>query len=111
MNTIKPSAVYKNRMQRYTDDVWLIWSNKNGCWYRDNSQGYTSDISQAGLYSREEAARHMSAPDTPRKYRNTEPFPLSSVRAMLIRQREAIVMDAMQRVSRINAALSGRLDA
>ena len=29
----KPSADYRNRMERYPDTVWLIWSNKWNCWY------------------------------------------------------------------------------
>jgi hypothetical protein len=77
----KPSAVYRNRMQRYSDDVWLIWSNKWGCWYRDKSQGYTADVAQAGLFDRSEATSHYTDPKLPRSYRITEPFPLSSVRS------------------------------
>lgn len=109
MKCAKPSAVYKNRMQRYSDTVWLIWSNKNGCWYRANSQGYTTDIAQAGHFTRGEAARHMS--DGPRKYRVTEPFPLFSVRAMLFRRRDEIEQEAAQKIGRINAALAGVLAA
>lgn len=105
----KPSAVYANRMQRHADSVWLIWSNKNGCWYRDNSQGYTNDIAQAGLFDRDEAARHYVV--GPKRFRNTEPFPLSSVRAMLIRRRDEIEQQAAAQIARIDAALLFRLAA
>lgn len=85
----KPSAVYRNRMERYADTVWLIWSNKRGCWYRAESSGYTSDVAQAGTYTRAEAARHMSI--GPKKYRDTEPFPLSCVKAYMRRRVAALV--------------------
>lgn len=103
----KPSAVYANRLARYRDAVWLIWSNKWGCWYRDNHQGYTSDIAQAGLYNRDEAALHYV--DGPKRLRHVEPFPISSVRAMLHRRRGDIEREAAQQIARIDAALSGRL--
>ena len=77
----KPKAVYAGRMERYPDAAWLIWSNKWGCWYRPNSAGYTNDVTKAGIYTREEAAEHYDGPDTPRKCRDTEPFPMSAVRA------------------------------
>lgn len=105
----KPSAVYKNRLQRYADDVWLIWSNKWGCWYRDNCTGYTPDVAQAGLYDRKTAAQHYV--DGPKAYRDVEPFPLSSVRAMLMRRREEIEATAAEQIARIDVALAGRLAA
>lgn len=77
----KPKAVYAGRLERYPDAVWLIWSNKWNCWYRANSCGYTADVTQAGLYTREEAAKHYDGPATPRRNRDTEPFPMSAVRA------------------------------
>lgn len=86
----KPSAVYANRMQRYPDEVWLIWSNKWGLWYRPDSAGYTNDIAQAGLYDRETAAQHYDGPTVPKKYRDTEPFPLSSVQQLVRRRIERI---------------------
>jgi hypothetical protein len=91
----KPSAVYANRMQRYSDEVWLIWSNKWGCWYRPKCQGYTNDIGQAGLYDRETAARHYPGA-VPRKHRDVEPFPLSSVRRLLGRRAEQARAEAEQ---------------
>lgn len=33
----------------------LIWSNEHESWWRPNSQGYSPNISRAGLYEREEA--------------------------------------------------------
>lgn len=103
----KPSAVYANRMQRYADTVWLIWSNKWGCWYRDNCTGYTNDIAQAGLYDRTTAAQHYV--DGPKACRDVEPFPLSTVRAMLMRRRDQITRDAASAIARIDAALSDHL--
>lgn len=105
----KPSAVYANRLQRYPDEVWLIWSNKWSCWYRDNCQGYTNDVAMAGLYDRAAAARHYV--DGPKHMRDVEPFPLSSVRAMLELRRDEIEREAALQIARINAALSGHLAA
>lgn len=84
----KPSAVYANRMQRYPDTVWLIWSNKRSAWYRPESAGYTGDITKAGLFDRDEAAQHMRT--GPRKYRDTEPFPMAAVRQKVRRAVEAM---------------------
>lgn len=105
----KPSAVYANRLARYPDTVWLIWSNKWGCWYRDNCAGYTSDIAQAGLYDREAAARHYV--DGPKRHRDTEPFPLSAVRHQLERRKADIERESSEAIGRIDAALAGRLAA
>lgn len=107
----KPGAVYRNRMQRYPDTVWLIWSNKRGCWYRDDCRGYTDDVAQAGLYDRATAAAHYTDPKYPKSYRDTEPFPLSSVRVLLQRRREQIEREAAQAIARIDATLAERLAA
>jgi hypothetical protein len=111
MKCDKPSAVYRNRLLRYSDEVWLIWSNKWGCWYRDNCQGYTDDIAKAGLYDRATAAAHYIDPKYPKSYRDIEPFPLSTVRAMLLLRREQIAREACQAVARIDATLTERLAA
>lgn len=111
MKCAKPSAVYRNRLLRYPDEVWLIWSNKWGLWYRDNCQGYTDDIARAGLYDRAKAADHYVDPKYPKSYRDIEPFPLSTVRAMLTRRREQIELEAAQAIARIDAALAERLAA
>lgn len=78
--TAKPQLTYKGRMERHDEAFWLIWSNKWGCWYRPNSQGYTKDIAQAGIFDKAEAERHYDGPQTPRKFRDTEPFPISAAR-------------------------------
>lgn len=104
----KPSAVYRNRMQRYPDDIWLIWSNKNSCWYRSKSQGYTVDVLQAGLFTREEAAKHMS--DGPKKYRVTEPFPAQSVIASVRLRAEQLEAEAAAAQSMLDTLLDGRLE-
>lgn len=36
-------------------DVFRIWSEKHGAWYRSLSRGYTSDRASAGLFTAEEA--------------------------------------------------------
>ena len=36
-------------------DNYLIWSNEHQLWWRPNSRGYTSDLDQAGRYTRDEA--------------------------------------------------------
>jgi len=79
MTASKPTMSYKRRMES-TDALWVIWSNKWGCWYKDKSQGYTADPLKAGLFSREEALTHYK-PAAPRSHRVTEPFPISALRA------------------------------
>jgi hypothetical protein len=34
---------------------YLIWSNANGAWWRPKSAGYTTHLSAAGIYTRDEA--------------------------------------------------------
>jgi hypothetical protein len=36
-------------------ELYLVWSNQHSAWWRPNSCGYTKQISDAGLYSRDEA--------------------------------------------------------
>ncbi|MCW2763406.1 MAG: hypothetical protein JWR85_3607 [Marmoricola sp.] len=72
---MKPRMSYKRRMEA-PDALWVIWSNKWCRWYRADSCGYTADIIQAGLYTREQALEHYE-PHAPRRHRDTEPFPIS----------------------------------
>ena len=105
----KPNLVYKGRMDKFADAYWLIWSNKWGCWYRPDSAGYTSDIAQAGIYTREQAVRHYDGPGTPKKYRDTEPFPISAVRRhidLCERDVEAEYAQNMARVAKLRDALN-----
>lgn len=41
-------------------DDWLI--RKNGAWYRPSCQGYTTDLTQAGLYSESAAKARANEP-------------------------------------------------
>lgn len=100
MKATKPQLAYKNRMVRHFDAVWLIWSNKWGCWYRPNSRGYTHNIAEAGLFSKEEALMHYTPPKYPRSYRETEPFPLSAARRHVRRERQ--LMDERHTNERAN---------
>ena len=102
--TGKPSAVYRNRLERYPDEVWLIWSNKWGCWYRDKCAGYTSDIAQAGTYDRATAAGHYI--NGPKRHRDVEPFPLSCVIGYLKHRRETIEQEASAALARIDSTLA-----
>ena len=34
---------------------YLIWSNEHRAWWKPSSQGYTTELSRAGRYSRDEA--------------------------------------------------------
>ncbi len=43
-----------------TSEMYLIYSNKTSAWYRPCSKGYTSDICQAGLFTRAEAERMIA---------------------------------------------------
>jgi hypothetical protein len=36
-------------------ELYLVWSNEHGRWWRANHQGYTSIIALAGRYRRKEA--------------------------------------------------------
>lgn len=105
----KPQLAYKGRMERHDDAAWLIWSNKRGCWYRPGSAGYTSDIAQAGIYTKDEAFQHYDGPETPREYRDTEPFPISSVRRHVALARRALEAEYAKRsywLSGLESALS-----
>ena len=42
---------------------YLVWSNEHRMWWRPNSCGYTTDIAQAGRYTRAEAIKHSSGRD------------------------------------------------
>jgi len=101
----KPSAVYANRMERYPDAVWLIWSNKWGCWYRSGCAGYTSDIAQAGLYDRATAAAHYAG-SVAKKYRCTEPFPLSTVQRHIRDRIEHLQREIAERETQLAHMLS-----
>jgi hypothetical protein len=37
--------------------AYLLWDNERGMWWNPNGQGYTHSVSQAGLYSRDEAVK------------------------------------------------------
>lgn len=104
----KPKLVYKDRLERFSDAHWLIWSNKWGCWYRSDSSGYTSDIAQAGIYDRATAALHYDGPDRPKACRDTEPFPVSSVRRhidLCEREIEASYEQAVANIYRLRQAM------
>ncbi|WP_343546747.1 hypothetical protein [Sphingobium yanoikuyae] len=106
--TAKPQLTYKGRMERHSDTAWLIWSNKWGCWYRANSAGYTSDIAQAGIYTKEEAATHYDGPDVPRRFRDTEPFPISAARRhidLCARDIDRTYIQQMANIARLYAAM------
>lgn len=36
-------------------NLYLIWSNEHGAWWRPNSCGYTGDMWEAGRYTKEKA--------------------------------------------------------
>lgn len=47
-----------NKKEPLTKDVWyLIWSNEHGAWWMPDNDGYTTDIDDAGRYSKNEANR------------------------------------------------------
>jgi hypothetical protein len=37
------------------DEQYLVWSNEHQAWWRPNSAGYSTDVRNAGRYSRAEA--------------------------------------------------------
>lgn len=38
-------------------EVFLIWSNQHGAWWRPNERGYASVLEEAGIYPRADAER------------------------------------------------------
>lgn len=53
--------------------IWSIWSNEHNQYWRANCMGYTSDISEAGLYTRSDAleiCRKASVGKTPKQIPN-----------------------------------------
>ena len=59
-------------------DLYLI--RKSGAYYRPNSQGYTTNIAEAGRYTLAdaEAITHPNGPDGPRDHMSYEPAPVPS---------------------------------
>lgn len=45
------------------EEMYLVWSNEHGAWWRANAAGYTMHISRAGRYTREEAIKHCRGRD------------------------------------------------
>lgn len=39
------------------EQMYVIWSYEHSSWWRPHSMGYTVDINQAGLYTKDEAAK------------------------------------------------------
>ena len=37
------------------DEPWMVWSIEQSAWWGPNSAGYTKDVRQAGLYTKEDA--------------------------------------------------------
>lgn len=106
--TAKPQLTYAGRMERYSDTAWLIWSNKRGCWYRPESRGYTLDIAQAGIFDKAEAAKHYDGPEVPRRFRDTEPFPISAARRhidLCARDIDRTYIQQMANIARLYAAI------
>ena len=106
--TAKPQLTYKGRMERHSDTAWLIWSNKRGCWYRPESRGYTLDIAQAGIFDKAEAAKHYDGPEVPRRFRDTEPFPISAARRhidLCARDIDRTYIQQMANIARLYAVM------
>lgn len=47
--------------------VWLIYEARSGTWWGPNRQGYFRNVTEAGLYTEEEAKRIASNPDPGRR--------------------------------------------
>lgn len=39
--------------------LYHLWSNKHSAWWRPNSQGYTQDVAEAGLYTEADAVARV----------------------------------------------------
>ena len=48
------------------DAIWLIYSREHNAWWRATAAGYTTEIEQAGRYTRLEARGHCQARDPQR---------------------------------------------
>lgn len=47
-------TVYQRR--GLVDTLYYIWSLEHEAWWRPERNGYTTDVNEAGLYTREQAA-------------------------------------------------------
>lgn len=67
LHLLKPAAIRAALANHKPQSGWLIHKSGRG-WYRPNAQGYTSDITQAGRYSYEDARSysHPNGWDGPR---------------------------------------------
>lgn len=44
--------------------IWLIYSREHNAWWRPKAAGYTSDVAQAGRYTKADAYAHSRIRDT-----------------------------------------------
>lgn len=43
------------------DDQFVLWSHHHALWWRPDAAGYTSNVLEAGIYTKAEADRYSSA--------------------------------------------------
>jgi hypothetical protein len=49
---------------------YVVWSNEHRCWWRAGHSGYTTSLSEAGRYSRDEAMKICRGARGGRKFRD-----------------------------------------
>ena len=69
--------------------AWLIWSNEHRAWWRAGGNGYTMQVSQAGLYSEADALDicARAIPGTASRLGMLPEIPVSSVHMGLLVER------------------------
>ena len=69
--------------------AWLIWSNEHRAWWRGGGNGYTVQVSQAGLYSEADALDicARAIPGTASQLGMLPEVPVSSVHMGLLVER------------------------
>lgn len=57
-------------------DLYLVWSNQHGMWWRGGHRGYTQFIEEAGRYTRGDAEEIVAKAtcDGALKHRRTDPY-------------------------------------
>lgn len=61
------------------DDMFLVWSNQKGLWWRPGRAGYTQYIEEAGRYSRTDAEEIVASATCDGQLRHGRTDPVTGV--------------------------------
>ena len=56
-----PADLPRETPARETLKNWVVWDDRGGFFWRENAQGYTKDLTQAGLFTEAEAKKYASS--------------------------------------------------